>query len=80
MVGACQGWEINLPDDDDLPTRASARLTILPLDALGLEELDAYVTDLRAEISRVEAAMTRKRSHRTVADAVFGRRSTDNTT
>ena len=60
-------------NDDERPRAAVQRLTILPLDELGVGELEAYAADLRAEIVRVEAAAERKRSFRDRADAVFGR-------
>ncbi len=60
-------------NDDDRPRAAPQRLTVLPLDELGLGELDAYAAALRAEIARVETAIAGKRSFRDRADAVFGR-------
>ncbi len=59
--------------EDDRPRAKPQRLTILPLDELGVGELEDYVADLRAEIARVEAAVARKRSFKDRADAVFGR-------
>ena len=64
-----------MPDDDDRPRRAPVRLTILPLDTLGFDELDDYLADLKSEIARVEATVARKRGHRSQADAVFGNTS-----
>lgn len=58
--------------NDDLPTRPAARLNVLPLDELGLDELATYADELRAEIARVEAMAARKRSHRDLASSVFG--------
>jgi uncharacterized small protein (DUF1192 family) len=58
-------------DDDDALPRKPARLAKLPLDLLGVEELNDYIGELREEIARVEADIERKRSHRTAADAFF---------
>jgi uncharacterized small protein (DUF1192 family) len=58
-------------DDDDTPPPKPARLQKLPLDLLGVQELTDYIGELREEISRVEADIERKRSHRTAADAFF---------
>lgn len=58
---------------DDLPERAAKRLTILPLDALGVKELQDYIEELRTEIARADAMIARKQDHRTVADMVFGK-------
>lgn len=57
--------------DDDLPVRKRRRLEPLVLDALGIEELREYIQELRDEIARVEADITRKNSHRSAADAFF---------
>ncbi|HTU52963.1 MAG TPA: DUF1192 domain-containing protein [Acetobacteraceae bacterium] len=58
-------------DEDETPKKPLARLSPLPLDPLGLAELGSYREELRAEIIRVEAEMTRKEGHRTAADAFF---------
>jgi uncharacterized small protein (DUF1192 family) len=57
--------------DDDLPVRKRRRLEPLVLDALSIEELHEYIQELRDEIARVEADITRKNSHRSAADAFF---------
>ncbi len=59
--------------NDDEPRPTPQRLTILPLDQLGIDELESYVADLRSEIVRAEAAIRKKRASRNQADAVFGR-------
>ncbi len=56
---------------DDLPERAAKRLTILPLDALGVRELQNYIAELQAEIARADAMIARKQDHRMAADIVF---------
>jgi uncharacterized small protein (DUF1192 family) len=58
-------------DEDDTPRPRPRRLTQLPLDLLGVAELQAYIDELRAEIIRVEADIGRKESHRSAADAFF---------
>jgi uncharacterized small protein (DUF1192 family) len=58
-------------DEDETPKKPAARLAPLPLDLLGLAELEAYREELRAEIHRVETEMARKESHRNAADAFF---------
>jgi uncharacterized small protein (DUF1192 family) len=59
-----------LDEQDDLP-RKQKRLTPLALDSIGIEELHAYIAELRAEIERAEAEITKKQSHRSAADAFF---------
>ena len=62
-------------DDDEpqspLSGRPGPRLAPLPLDMLGVGELQDYIGELRAEIARVEAAVARKQDHRSVADSFF---------
>jgi uncharacterized small protein (DUF1192 family) len=57
--------------DDEEPARKPARLSPLALDRLGVTELRAYIEELRGEIARVEADITRKQGHRSAADAFF---------
>jgi uncharacterized small protein (DUF1192 family) len=47
------------------------RLEPLLLDSLGIEEMRGYIEELRSEIARVEADISRKSSHRSAADAFF---------
>ncbi len=58
-------------DDDDAPPKPRSRLEKLPLDPLGVEELAAYIDELKQEIARVEADSARKQSHRNAADSFF---------
>ncbi|MBV8913384.1 MAG: DUF1192 domain-containing protein [Acetobacteraceae bacterium] len=60
--------------EDDEP-RARPRFTPLPLDRLGVEELEAYIGELRAEIARAEGEISRKRDLRSAADTFFKRPS-----
>jgi uncharacterized small protein (DUF1192 family) len=57
--------------DEDLP-RPARKLLIPPaLDMLGVAELEAYIGDLNAEISRVKQAIAAKQAHRDAAAAFF---------
>ena len=56
--------------DEDLP-RPKVTLQTPPLDPLGVAELHAYIAELRAEITRAEAAISRKQDHRAAADGFF---------
>ena len=58
-------------DDEEPLPRPLARLERLTLDMLGIEELNAYIDELKAEIARVEEDIGRKQSHRSAADAFF---------
>jgi uncharacterized small protein (DUF1192 family) len=40
---------------------------------MGIEELRDYISELKAEIERVEADIERKHGHRSAADAFFRR-------
>ena len=57
--------------EDDEPRRPRARLTPLPLDMLGVEELRAYIAELQAEIARAEADIGRKQGHRSAAEILL---------
>lgn len=54
-------------DEDEI----RPRLTPLILDRLGMEELEQYVAELRAEIARAERDIAAKRHHRDAADTLF---------
>jgi uncharacterized small protein (DUF1192 family) len=58
--------------DEELP-RPKTRLVTPPLDPLGVEELQTYITELRQEIARAEGEIARKQDHRSAADSVFRR-------
>ncbi len=58
---------------DDLPERPRTRLTILPLDGLGVSELHAYIAELQGEIERARLMIRRKQDHLGAADRIFGR-------
>jgi|GEM_PF-980445 len=56
-------------DDDTEPK--TKKNTLKPLDKLSLDELRDYQEALKAEIVRVEAEVTRKKSHMQSMDALF---------
>ncbi|WP_428391525.1 DUF1192 domain-containing protein [Lichenicoccus sp.] len=58
---------------DNLPERPRARLNILPLDSMGIDELHAYIAELRNEIERAGAMIVRKQQHRDAMQSVFGK-------
>jgi uncharacterized small protein (DUF1192 family) len=58
-------------DDEDLPKPPPRRLSPLPLDALGIAELRAYIAELQGEITRVEAEISRKERHREAVEGLF---------
>jgi uncharacterized small protein (DUF1192 family) len=59
-------------EPDDLPRRA----TVKPPDLAtwSVEEVDAYIVRLRAEIERAEAAIKAKQSIRGAAESLFKKR------
>jgi uncharacterized small protein (DUF1192 family) len=56
--------------DDDLEPRNRPKKP-KPLDSMSVDELNAYVADLKAEIDRVEAAIEAKQAHRRAMAALF---------
>jgi len=59
-------------ETDDLePRKPTTRLSPLALTSLGVAELRAYIAELRHELERTEAEISRKQSHRESADAFF---------
>jgi uncharacterized small protein (DUF1192 family) len=57
--------------EEDLPRPAKKLLVPLALDMLGVDELNAYIADLNAEISRVKQAIAAKQAHKDAAAAFF---------
>lgn len=57
--------------DEDEPKPPPRRVTPLPLDTLGVAELRTYIAELHVEITRAEAAITRKQDHRGDAERFF---------
>jgi uncharacterized small protein (DUF1192 family) len=71
-IFASPAWSIAvIIDDEDTPRPRPRKLASLPLDLLGVAELESYIEELRTEITRVEAEIARKSSHRSAADAFF---------
>lgn len=62
-------------DDDDRPVKRRKSFEPPILDSLSVAELEDYITDLKGEISRVEAAIRAKRAVRAGADSLFGKKS-----
>lgn len=56
-------------DEDTEPK--NRKKTLKPLDKLSVDELGEYLSDLRAEILRVEAEMGKKQKHLEAMDALF---------
>ena len=57
--------------EDDEPRSRAPLLPTPSLDRLGVEELQAYITGLRAEIARADAEIARKQALRATADSFF---------
>jgi uncharacterized small protein (DUF1192 family) len=57
--------------EDEDAARPKRRLSAMVLDPLGVEELRAYIDELREEIARTEAVIARKQAHRSAADSFF---------
>jgi uncharacterized small protein (DUF1192 family) len=57
-------------DEEDRPKKP-ARLEKPLLDPLSVDDLTDYITELRGEIARAEAAIMRKKSARGHADGFF---------
>jgi uncharacterized small protein (DUF1192 family) len=58
-------------EDEERVPRRRALLERPVLDSFSVDELRLYISDLQAEIARVEADIDRKQSHRSAADAFF---------
>lgn len=57
-------------EDDPLTAKSKPAA---PLERLSIEELEARVRELKAEIEVCEALIARKRAHLAAADSVFGK-------
>lgn len=63
---------------DDDPFAAPAKKAVpveLQLEVASIDELEARIVKLRAEIALCEEAITKKRAQRSAADSVFGKPS-----
>lgn len=58
---------------DDDPFGSPLKRTPVTLEMMSIDELDARVVALRAEIEACEAAIAAKRKQKALADSVFGR-------
>ncbi|MGE0725859.1 MAG: DUF1192 domain-containing protein [Alphaproteobacteria bacterium] len=58
-------------DPDDLPR--NAKPPPKPLDPMGIEELNAYIAELEAEIARVRVEIAAKEKRKNAAEAFFKR-------
>ena len=59
-------------DPDDLEPRAAPPKP-RNLETMGIDELEAYIADLGAEIDRARAAIAAKQKQKAAADKLFGR-------
>jgi len=58
-------------EDEEVRPAKNSRLEKLPLDPLSVEDLRAYISELRAEIVRTEAVIAAKEGARGHADSFF---------
>ncbi len=56
--------------DDVSPLKPAVRT----LDIMSIEELEARIADLKAQIAACEQAIAAKQSQRAAADAIFGKK------
>ena len=57
--------------EDNEPRPRTPLLPTPVLDRLGVEELQSYIVELRAEIARAETEIDRKQGHRAAAERFF---------
>ena len=62
---------VEIMDEEDGSGNTAKHFEPLVFDTLSIEELNAYITELKGEISRVEAAIGAKRGFRDSAEDVF---------
>jgi uncharacterized small protein (DUF1192 family) len=68
MSGNRKGTEDMDPEDLE-PRRTAPKPRNLEI--MGIEELEAYIAELQAEIDRAQAAIDSRKKHRSAADALF---------
>ena len=61
--------EVSMDLDDLEPRKAKPQLR--NLDPLSIEELNDYIAEMKAEISRVEAKIAAKKAHLSAASGLF---------
>ena len=57
--------------EDDDPKTKKPQLKIL--DDMSIDELEAYIQDMKTEIDRVQKEIEKKQSHSKAAEALFGK-------
>jgi uncharacterized small protein (DUF1192 family) len=62
---------VEIMDEDESVPKSTKRFEPLVFDALSIEELTAYIGELKEEIARAEAAIDAKRRFRESAHDVF---------
>jgi len=65
-------------DDTDEPQRTRQTISRPVLEPMSVAELNDYIAQLQAEITRAEAAIAAKEMHRSAADAFFRQAATRN--
>jgi uncharacterized small protein (DUF1192 family) len=60
---------------DDDPQASPLKRPVVTLDLMSIEELEAKIVDLRAQIAACETAIAAKKKQRAAADAIFGGKS-----
>jgi len=71
LGGAFGQDRLMINPDDDLPKPPQKLLIPPPLDMLGIDELQAYIAALEAEIARVKTVIAAKDAHKAAAAAFF---------
>ena len=56
-------------DDDNIPRNMPKKLR--PLDKMSVTELDEYIAEMKAEITRVEQEIARKKAHAAAVSSLF---------
>jgi uncharacterized small protein (DUF1192 family) len=64
-----------MPIDTDELEPPKKKIELLNLEAMSIDELEAYIAQLTREIDRVKEKITAKKAHRDAASAVFGKRT-----
>ncbi len=62
---------VEVMDEDDAGEKTAKHFETLVFDTLSIEELNAYIAELKEEITRTEAAIDAKRGFRDSAEDVF---------